>query len=151
MPFVSLTRLRIRSLLYMPQFDWRVFHSVRQTERSAGFLGGKVLQEARNTFWTMTAWENESSMNAFRTSGAHRAAMPKLLHWCDEASVAHWVQETTELPTWLEAHQRMVKDGRPSKVHRPSADQTANRIPAPKPSRAEGILKPKGSRTQAFT
>lgn len=143
MPFVSLTRLRIRSLLFMPQFAWRAFHSVRQTERADGFLCGKVLQEARNTFWTMTAWEDESAMNAFRTSGSHRAAMPKLLYWCDEASVAHWVQDTTDLPTWMEAHQRMVKDGRPSKVHHPSADQTANRIPAPKPGRGEGTLKPK--------
>jgi hypothetical protein len=143
MLFVSLTRLRVRSLFYMLPFAWRAFRSVRQTERASGFLGGKALQEARNTFWTMTAWENESAMNAFRTSGAHRAAMPKLLGWCDEASVAHWVQETTELPTWAEAHQRMMKEGRPSKVHHPSADHTANRIAAPKPSRGEGILKPK--------
>ena len=147
MPFVSLTRLRVRSLFYMPPFLWRTFRAIRQTEQAAGFLCGKVLNEARNTFWTMTAWEDESAMNAFRTSGAHRAAMPKLLHWCDEASVAHWVQETTELPAWLEAYQRMVKDGRPSKVHHPSADQMANRIAAPQPSRTEGVLKPRVSRT----
>jgi hypothetical protein len=81
-------------------------------------------------------------MNAFRTSGAHRAAMPKLLDWCDEASVVHWNQEAAALPTWLDAHGRMVEKGKPSKVKHPSAAQVANQIPAPRPSRIEGTLRP---------
>lgn len=48
------------------------------------------MREAGNTFWTITAWENAETMNTFRTSGAHLAVMPKLLNWCDEASVVHW-------------------------------------------------------------
>lgn len=89
MTFISVTRLRVRSLFYVPQFVWRTLQSLRQTERAPGFMGGKVLREARNTFWTITAWEDAAAMNAFRTSGAHRTAMPKLLNWCDEASVVH--------------------------------------------------------------
>jgi hypothetical protein len=61
----------------------------------------------------MTAWEDAAAMNAFRVVGAHRGAMPKLLDWCDEASIVRWDQETSELPPWLEVHRRMVKDGRP--------------------------------------
>lgn len=142
MPFISVTRLRVRSLAYLPQFIWRTLQSLRQTQRSPGFIDGKVLREARNAFWTMTAWEDQPAMNAFRTSGAHRAAMPKLLDWCDEASVAHWNQEILDLPTWTEAHRRMVKEGKPSKVNHPSAAQVANQIPAPYPSRIEGTLRP---------
>jgi hypothetical protein len=142
MPFISVTRLRVRSLLYLPAFLWQTMGSLRQSQRSAGFLGGRVLREARNTFWTVTAWDDDAAMNAFRTSGAHREAMPKLLDWCDEASVAHWIQPSTELPTWLEAHRRMVAEGRLSKVNHPSPAQQAAEIPAPRPSRIEKILNP---------
>lgn len=146
MAFISVTRLRVRSWAYMPLFVWRTRQSVRQTERSGGFLGGKLLREARNAFWTMTAWEDEGAMNAFRTSGAHRSAMPKLLDWCDEAYVARWNQETSDLPTWMEAHRRIVEEGRISKVNHPSSDQLAKRIPPPRASRLEQILKPTKSR-----
>jgi hypothetical protein len=50
MTFVSVTRLRVRSLVYLPQFVWRTMQVVRQTERADGFLGGKILREARNAF-----------------------------------------------------------------------------------------------------
>jgi hypothetical protein len=149
MAFISITRLRVRSWAYMPLFVWQTLQSVRQTERSAGFLGGKILRDTRNAFWTLTAWEEEAAMNAFRTSGAHRIAMPKLLDWCDEASVVHWNQETEELPTWMEAHRRMVEEGRISKVNHPSSDQLAKQIPAPRVSRIEQTLKPAKSRRES--
>jgi Domain of unknown function (DUF3291) len=142
MPFISITRLRVRSLFYLPAFLWRTTGSLRQSQRSRGFLGGRVTREARNTFWTVTAWDDDAAMNAFRTSGAHREVMPKLLDWCDEASVVHWIQPTAELPTWLEAHRRMVAEGRLSKVNHPSPAHLAKEIPAPRPSRIEKTLAP---------
>ncbi|HXL23145.1 MAG TPA: hypothetical protein VOA78_11805 [Candidatus Dormibacteraeota bacterium] len=142
MPFISVTRLHVRSLRYLPQFAWRTVQIVRQTKRASGLLGGKLLREARNALWTITAWQDEASMNAFRIASAHGAVMPKLLGWCDEASVVHWHQETPELPAWLDAHRRMVNDGRPSKVHHPSPAQLENRIPVPQPGRFELTLKP---------
>ncbi len=54
------------------------------------------------------------------TSGAHLRAMPKLLNWCDEASVVHWTQDNLIVPDWAEADRRMRKEGRPSKVRNPS-------------------------------
>jgi hypothetical protein len=129
MPFVSVTRLRIRSLLYLPQFIWHAVKSGRQAECSQGFLGGRLMREARNAFWTMTAWENDAAMNAYRKQGAHRDVMPKLLAWCDEASVVHWSQDTCELPSWQEAHQRLLKEGRPSKVNYPTAAHLEHQIP----------------------
>ena len=142
MPFISLTRLRVRSYRYLPQFAWQAFKSGRQAERASGFLGGKVLREAKNTFWTITAWEDESSMRAYRNAGAHGRVMPRLLDWCDEASLAHWHQESADLPDWRQAHQRIVKEGRLSKVRNPSPDQVANHIVLPRPGRLERILRP---------
>jgi hypothetical protein len=81
-------------------------------------------------------------MNSYRTQGAHRKAMPRLLDWCSEASIAHWTQENAEVPSWQEAHRRMVEEGRPSKVNHPSAAHLAHNIPAPRPGLFKGRLVP---------
>jgi Domain of unknown function (DUF3291) len=142
MPLISVTRLRVRSWGYVPQFAWQSLKSARQAERSTGFLGGRLLRNPQNAFWTMTVWKDDAAMNAFRSAGAHGRVMRKLLDWCDEAAVVHWHQQTLELPSWQDAHSRMVKEGRPSKVNYPSAAQESNLIPSPEPSRIEMTLKP---------
>src|SRR6266571_9296850 len=142
MAWISVTRLRVRSFIYLPQFFWDTFKSMRQAERSSGFLGGRLLVNAKNVFWTMTAWIDEAAMNAYRTGGAHRRAMPKLLNWCDEAAVVHWTQESSEVPFWLEAQQHIAKEGKTSKVNHPSPAQASNHIPAPESSRIERTLRP---------
>jgi hypothetical protein len=114
----------------------------RQARRSSGFLGGRLLVESRKVFWTLTAWEDGAAMNVFRTQGAHGGVMPRLLDWCDEASVVHWSQMTDALPSWQEAHYRMMKEGRPSKVRHPSPAQVAYEIPEPRVGRIERALRP---------
>jgi hypothetical protein len=143
MAFISVTRLRIRSWFFVPQFMLKSLKSIKQAERSAGFLSGSLLPDRKNVFWTVTAWTDGAAMNAFRISGAHDAVMRKLIDWCDEASVVNWNQETTELPSWQEAHQRMLKDGGLSKVNHPSPDQLSKTIPEPKLGRAQMKLKAK--------
>jgi len=59
--------------------------------------------------------------------------MPRLLEWCDEASIVHWLQESAELPSWDEAHRRIQQEGRRSKVNHPSAAHLAYEIPSPNP------------------
>ena len=71
----------------------------------------------------MTQWDSRESMRRYITTGAHMAAIPKLLHWCDEASLVHWDQPETALPTWAEADTRMRSEGRASKVRHPSPQQ----------------------------
>jgi heme-degrading monooxygenase HmoA len=71
------------------------------------------------TFWTLTAWDSRESMRRYMTTGPHRAAMSKLLHWCDEASVVHWDQRDDAFPSWAEADRRMRAEGRPSKLRHP--------------------------------
>ena len=120
MVFVSITRLRIRSLRFMPQFLVQTFRTGRQTKRASGFLDGSLLADRQRTFWTMTLWRDQGDMRAYVTSGAHLKAMPKLLDLCDEASVVHWTQDDPIAPDWLEADRRMRTEGRPSKVRNPS-------------------------------
>lgn len=56
--------------------------------------------------------------------------MPKLLHWCDEASVLHWQQDDPTVPDTPEAHRRVVAEGRLSKVLHPSPAHAAKRMEA---------------------
>src|SRR5215469_897773 len=107
MAFVSETRLRIRSIFYMPQFMWYALRSRGQSECAPGLITGGVMREVRSAFWTPTLWESVEVMEAFRTRGAHMAAMPKLLDWCDEALSP--------------------------KVHRPSKAHLAHNFPLPRP------------------
>ena len=98
MPFISLTRLRIRSIRFLPFFFIHTTRSMRQVRRAPGFLAGALLPDKHLTFWTMTAWDSEESMRQFMISGAHKAAMTHLIHWCDEASVTHWTHPSLHSP-----------------------------------------------------
>jgi hypothetical protein len=132
MTFVSLTRLRIRSLRFMPLFAIYAFRSQRQVSRAPGFQSGALLADRSRAYWTMTAWDSEQSMRAYMTTGAHKKAMPHLLHWCDEASVAHWTQQDATLPSWTEADRRMREGGRASKVRNPSPEHASLSYRAPR-------------------
>ena len=121
MVFVSVTRLRIRSWRFMPGFALETLRTRAQVERAAGFLTGSLLPDRQRTFWTMTLWRSQNDMRTYMSSGPHLKAMPKLLKWCDEASIVNWDQDDALAPDWHEADRRMRCDGRPSKVRHPSA------------------------------
>lgn len=141
--FVSITRLHIRSLRFLPNFLWNTEESVRQLLAEPGFRGGKLLMGGPFEFWTITVWNEEASMRRYRAAGAHLKAMGKLADWCDEASVAHWLQETDAVPDPETSRRRMVENGRRSKVNHPSARHIAEPWTVPQPRwRIERSLKP---------
>jgi hypothetical protein len=100
--------------------------------RAEGFCGGRLLVDARRTFWTLTAWEDERTMKAFRGSKAHARAMPCFFQWCDEAAYAHWTALDGKVAQWPEAYEHLLKDGRLSRVAHPSADHNARRFAPPR-------------------
>lgn len=124
---ISLTRLRLRSARFLAPFFWHMWRSTRQVRRAAGFHGGRVARDAHGGYWTVTMWDDLAAMRAYRNGGAHLAAMPKLAHWCDEASVAHWQHDGTMLPDADAMLERMHALGRVSKVRHPSAAHAAGR------------------------
>jgi hypothetical protein len=131
MPFVSITRLRVRSWIYLPSFFLAAMRIARQARQAAGSLEVKVLRDRRNVFWTATIWESEASMRAFMHARPHGPTMRKLLEWCDEAALVHWNQASGALPVWEEAHRRLLQEGRRSKVNHPSAAHVAHTLPQP--------------------
>ena len=128
----SVTRLRVRSLRYLPAFLWQTFLSQRQVVRAPGFSGGKLLIDRRRTFWTLTLWQDERAMKAFRGSAAHGKVMPRLAEWCDEAAYAHWALEGDSVPDWQQAYKHLVAEGRLSRVAHPSHEHSARQFPEPR-------------------
>ena len=141
MPFVSVTRLRVKSLFFLIPFMRANEASVKEIKVSKGLLKGKELIDKKLTFWTVTIWENEESMKEFRGSIAHRNAMQQLPIWCNEASYHHWIQEDDELPSWDTISKKLFSEGRLSKVRNPSKAQIENHFPLIKWTKTERRLK----------
>jgi hypothetical protein len=139
MTFVSVTRLRVRSVRFMPFFAWDAVRSLNQAKRALGFIGGSLLPDRRWTFWTLTLWDSQESMRQFMLNGSHRVAMPHLLDWCDEASVVHWEQAEDSVPSWEIADKRMRESGRASKVRFPSPLHASLAYESPRLTRAAPI------------
>lgn len=131
---VSITRLRLRSWRYLLPFFFYAIRSSRQARRAPGCITLSLLREdgPGNIFWTRTVWQSADAMRDYMLSGAHRAAMPHLLNWCDEAAVAHWTQPTPDEPTWQQAYEQLIASGRASKVRHPSPNHATRRFPPPR-------------------
>ena len=141
MPFVSVTRLHLASRWFFPQFLFHALASSKQARRSPGFLTGWLSNDAGFGFWTATVWESPEAMRAFRNSGVHMKAMPKLLRWCDEASFVHWEQPEAGAPDIDAAFDRLSREGKVSKVHKPSARHQAGHTVSDARPRATQPLK----------
>lgn len=128
MYLVSVTRLRLRSWRYFPYFQWLAVFCHLQAKKAPGNRGAIERKTVGWTFWTLTLWESREAALAYRNASPHRDAMPKLLHWCDEASMAYWETESDQLPSWDEAAKQMAERGHLSKVLNPSERQKAGVI-----------------------
>ena len=131
MPFVSITRLRVRAPEFIEPFFSDAVDADEQARAAPGNLGVELFAEPTNAYWTQTLWVDRAAMRVFMTSGRHAEIMPRLRGWCDEAHVVHWEQESEELPSWTEAHHRLVSEGRRSAVEHPTAAHEAMDFPAP--------------------
>ena len=132
MPLVAVTRLHIRSDEFLSAFFDAAFASGAEAEQAAGNLSSDATVEPDGlTFWTRTVWTDVEAMRTFMRLPAHGAAMPMLREWCDEAALVHWEQDGERAPAWRDAHDRLQRDGRTSRVNNPSPAQEAFTIPSP--------------------
>ena len=107
-----------------------------------GYLGGQLNRDGL-AFWTVSLWEDEAAMRAYRQDGAHKDAMRRANVWCDELATAHWLQETLELPAWDDIARR-VAEGRFLKLQHASPRHLAREVPPPR-SRGSIVFAPKSS------
>jgi len=128
----SVTRLRLRSLRFLPPFIWYSLRAARQASGAWGFKGGKLLVDLGRVFWTMTSWEDEKAMLAYRNAGIHRRVMPSLSEWCNESTACHWTHEPEPLATWVEAHNRITASGRSIPIKLPTLLHQTRRFALPR-------------------
>jgi heme-degrading monooxygenase HmoA len=128
MPFVSVTRLRLRSFLFLLPFAFRAAASTRQALKAPGCQGVRTRKTRGLAFWTLTVWDDEKSMRSFVAQSPHREVMPKLSKWCDEAAVAHWMQTSGPHPEWSLATRTLLENGRLLRVARPSESHAKGQI-----------------------
>ena len=144
MYFISITRLRLRSVWFLPGFMLGNERSVKELIKTPGFIAGKELVDKKLTFWTITVWEADAAMKVFRNAKAHQAAMRKLPLWCNEASFAHWLDESNDVPDWNTAYSRMIATGKLAKVNKPSPSQANKNFTKPNAlSKVQRIFKTK--------
>ncbi|MDP2497494.1 MAG: DUF3291 domain-containing protein [Candidatus Palauibacterales bacterium] len=141
MPLITTTRLRLRSRRFLPQLYYYTWTICRQARRTPGFLKGRLFLGSDRLppsmmffgrhpgYWTMTMWEDREAMLGFRDHGSHREAMPKGAEWVQEASTVTWEQDSEELPSLGEAHDRMREDGRLMPSNHPSEAHASGEIP----------------------
>ncbi len=128
---VSITRLRVRSIWFLPLFALHAMRSATQAMKSEGIVDFDTRVENPLTHWTKTVWKDEPAMKSFRNSGAHQLAMRLLSEVCSEASYTRWQQEPPDVPSWEEAHKAMLKQGNLSKLKKPSAFHLEGRTAPP--------------------
>lgn len=118
----SITRLRLRSVVYLLPFIIGSRRIARQARHAAGNGDVRLRKTAGMAFWTLTLWESIELMQSFRRSGAHRRSMPKLQRWCDQAAVASCGTQGDDFPDWGEGRQKLLEAGRLSKLLHPSPE-----------------------------
>jgi hypothetical protein len=128
MAIISVTRLRLRSLRFLPGFLWYTRRSMKQAKRTPGNLGVRTRKTKGLAFWTLAMWRDNQAIRSFVPASPHKEAMQKLPHWCDEAVFADWEQDTADWPPWAAATERLAATGRLVDVLHPSEQQKAGRI-----------------------
>ncbi|MGK7890931.1 MAG: hypothetical protein AB4042_16495 [Leptolyngbyaceae cyanobacterium] len=136
MTYLSMTRLRLRSPLYLLPFALYTFRSVRQAQRTPGFLQGKIMFTADLAGWTALLWKSEAAIRAYVSAGAHGEAMNYTQQWASEAVHGHQVMDFarvagTELPSWGAIAQSLSENGHFYSLPYPSVNHQKQVVPQP--------------------
>ncbi len=125
----SATRLRLRSVRYLPSFLIQIKRVQMQIESAYGNLGYELKRTENLTFWTKSLWLNSEVLKAFHRSGTHQQGKPSLKVWCDEAVHGHWSYQKTGLPRWEDVERQLKLSGRFIPLDQPSDAHQLGQIP----------------------
>lgn len=119
---VSITRLKLRRWYFLPFFFFFNLFIIRQFRRAPGMIQGKVIADHQIAFWTITLWQHEAAMLAFRNRGMHLKAMAKTPEWASEAVAYSWTCADGDFPTWSETCEKLKTLGHFSTLKHPSVN-----------------------------
>lgn len=96
---VTATEIKTNSVIAFFRFVPRVFRIQKQLKNIDGLIFMKF-----KGLCTLTGWENEKAMKAFRNSGHHLSAMKSIKNIGKTKSIT-W--EADSEPNWQEANQKL--------------------------------------------
>jgi heme-degrading monooxygenase HmoA len=131
MPIIVVTRLRLRDPALLDEFFAAAVAVMEQAQKSDGNLGADALADANNAWWSVSAWQERSPMQAFVDSEPHLSTTARLDHFCDEATFVDWEQTSPDLPGWQTSYRHLIADGKVAELTHPSDAHQTRAFPPP--------------------
>ncbi len=129
--YVSVTRLKLKSFVYLLPFLFHTEQIVKQIRVSENFLQGQLMATHNLSMWTMTLWASEESVREFYLSGSHQLVMGKISEWTSEAVHINHPTNLDQLPPWTEVTQLLANQGHFVHLTHPSENHLKRFIPQP--------------------
>ena len=111
------SRLELRSRRDVPGFLGAALKLRRQVRAMPGAVGVSLIaQPTRKTFWTLSAWVDQPSLDAFVATPPHVAVMQRYHERMVDSAFTMWTVKTRDLPErrsnakelWTEAKRRLA-------------------------------------------
>jgi hypothetical protein len=115
--FISVTKLKVRSVWRLASFFMKTMPSLKQAQKAPGNLFAETHNFDLLTYGTLSGWESEAAMRGYRNSGAHLEAMKVSRAMTVLLQSSHF--ETEERPTLADALARMEADPKSIKYRQP--------------------------------
>ena len=131
MPVIVVTRLRLKDPALLDEFFTDAVAAIEQATKAEGNLGADALADANNAWWSVTAWQDRSRMQAFVDAEPHLDISARLDHYCDEATFVDWEQASPKLPDWRTSWSHLTADGKAAELTHPSAANQTRAFPPP--------------------
>lgn len=107
MVYISITGLKLKSIIHAPAFWWHAIRSMGQAQSAPGLISAEARQ-INGIHHTLTVWETESAMHAYLITGAHLAAM-KAFHGIATGRTVGFLTEIA--PDWDDVHEIWERRG----------------------------------------
>lgn len=97
---VAATRIKLKSILKLPKFFIISSGVFKQSKSAPGNKGVKSTSRGLE-FFTLTLWDDESSLMDFMLGGNHKEAMKVIRNYSNDYGSCRW--SANEMPGWDEA------------------------------------------------
>ena len=131
MPVIVVTRLRLKDPALLDEFFTDAVVAIEQAQKAEGNLGADALADANNAWWSVSAWGDRPTMQAFVHNQPHLSISERLDRYCDEATFVDWEQDSPGLPDWQTSWRHLVADGTVAELTHPSEANQTRKFPPP--------------------
>ncbi len=107
--FVMASRFELKSLSDVPKFLIKSLSSWSQVKKARGAYGASLIaQPFKRVFYTLSAWEDRSTLYAYAKADPHGEAMRAMRPACRRSTFVYWEADSAQLPiSWDEAKRRL--------------------------------------------